>query len=146
YDEVIKLYRKLLENPGSSAYDKAAVQNNLAFILAITHERPEDVAESLKLINEAITVRGPTSDLLDTRALAYLAQNKPKEALADLTLAAADSPSITKYYHLAQAEKLNNNLEAAREAMQKAAALKVDPKQLTPIERKGYQTLADELK
>ena len=53
-------------------------------------------------------VLGPNSDLLDTRALGYLASGDVKKALEDFRAAVMDAPSsplsASKYFHLAQAE------------------------------------------
>ncbi len=143
YPDLIKVYRELLADKDATPYQKAITNNNLAFVLALNKETS---AEAEKLISEAIQVMGPTSDLLDTRALAYLGQGKVKQALADLHSAATDSPSVAKYFHLAQAEKQANNIEAARAALAQAQKLGVDLNKLTPLERKGYVKIVDELK
>ena len=130
--EAIKLYRAALADPKLTPLQKAIVQNNLAFVLALTKQSP---AEAVSLTNEAIKIVGPRSDLLDTRALAYMADGKADQALHDLRLAASDSPTPTKYFHLAQAEKQANHIEAAREAMASANKLGgVKLGQLSPIE------------
>jgi tetratricopeptide (TPR) repeat protein len=146
YDEVIKIYRGLLANPKAQASQKAVAQNNLAFVLVAVDPTPERAAEALKLIDESIQILGPTPELLDTRALAYLAQGNAKQAGADARLAAGDSPSITKYYHLAQVEKKLGNTDAARAAMAKAQELLTDLNPFTPAERKGFEQLQQELK
>jgi cellulose synthase operon protein C len=146
YDNVVKVYRELLEDPDANDYQKALVKNNLAFVLAISKDKPGNAAEALKLVEEAIRVLGPTSDLLDTRALAYMALGKTKQAVADLQMAVTDKPSGSKYFHLALAEKQNSNPEAARTALTKAQELGTEPKQLTSLESKSFQELVDSLK
>ncbi|MBI3837009.1 MAG: tetratricopeptide repeat protein [Planctomycetia bacterium] len=146
YPEVVKIYRDLLNSPGANEHQKAIVKNNLAFVLAITSNAPQTAAESLKLINEAMRVLGPNSDLLDTRALGYLASGDVKKALADLRAAATDSPSSSKFFHLAEAEKRANNIEKAREALDKAQTLGLDVNRLTPLEKQNYTRLTGELK
>jgi len=145
YDDVVKIYRELLANPEASTVQKAIVQNNLAFVLAAVNPTPARGAESLKLIEEAIQILGPTSDLLDTRALAYLAQGKVEQAAADLRSAVGDQPSTSKYYHLAQVEKRLGNEEAARAAIEKAQELHGEHNPFTPAEREGYKRLMNEL-
>ncbi len=110
YDEVIKTYKDVLASKDLTMYQRAQVQNNLAFVLAL---RNENAADAVKMTNEAMQVLGPISDLLDTRALAYLAVGKTKEAIADLQTAIADTPSGGKYFHLAMAEQKAGNLEGA---------------------------------
>ncbi len=150
YPEVVKIYRDLLNNPEANEHQKAVVKNNLAFILAITSNAPGTAAESLKLTNEAMRVLGPNSDLLDTRALGYLAKDDVKNALADLRAAVLDAPlsplSASKYFHLAEAEQRANNIEKAREALDKAQTSGLDVNKLTPLEKQNYKRLSDELK
>jgi tetratricopeptide (TPR) repeat protein len=146
YDEVIKIYRELMESKNSTPMQTAIVKNNLAFVLAITRD-PRNAEEALKLTNDAIRVMGPVSDLLDTRALALMAQGKLQQAVADLRTASADTPpSAAKFFHLAQAEKQSNNIEAARSALAQAQQLGVDLNRWTPIEKKSYEDLLAELK
>ena len=141
--DAVKIYREALTAKESNPMQRAIVENNLAFILATTKA---DGAEALKLADEAMHIVGPTADLLDTRALAYLAQGKTDQALDDLQLATADSPSGSKFFHLAQAEKQANHLDAAREALAKAQKAGVALGQFSPTERRLYSQLVDELK
>jgi tetratricopeptide (TPR) repeat protein len=143
YADVIKTYKEVLASKDINIYQRAQVQNNLAFILALTKE---NAAEALKMTNESIQVLGPISDLLDTRALAYLAAGKPKEAIADLQTALADAPSGGKYFHLALAEQQAGNLEGARAALAKSEELGATVNQLTELEKKSYNQLVAALK
>ncbi len=143
YDDVEKLYREVLAAKETTPAQAALVKNNLAFLLAMTKK---DLPEALKLINESIEVMGPMSDLLDTRGLVYLNQGDLKQAMVDLKLSASDSPTVSKYLHLALAEKQADNLDAARNAIAQAEELKDNRARLTPLERKSYQQLVDELK
>ena len=141
--DAIKIYREALADEKTSAVDRAIVSNNLAFLLAVTKENAN---EALTLTNDAIKVVGPTADLLDTRALAYMAQGKVDLALTDLRVAATDAPSGSKYFHLAQAEKQAKNLDAVRDALAKAQEAGLQVGQFSPVERKLYTQLTDELK
>ena len=58
----------------------------------------------------------------------------------------ADSPTVSKYLHLAQAEKQADNLDGARNALAQAEELEDNRSRLTPLEQKTYQQLVDELK
>jgi tetratricopeptide (TPR) repeat protein len=145
YDEVTKIYRELLANEKTSRVIRAYAQNNLAFILAAVNPSPERGAEAEKLIEQAIAIMGPTSDLLDTRALTYLAQGKVDQAAADLKAAVGDQPTTSKYYHLAQVEKKMGNVDGAKAAIAKAVELHGDRNQFTPVERRGYEQLKSEL-
>jgi tetratricopeptide (TPR) repeat protein len=145
YDDVIKIYRELLADTKAPPALKARVQNNLAFVLAVVDPTPERAAEALALIEEAIRVLGPSSDLLDTRAVVYLAQGKAKEAAEDMRWALVDAPSISKYYHLARVEQALGNADAAREALKKANDLRGDHNPFTPTERTAFEQLQKEL-
>jgi type IV pilus assembly protein PilF len=145
YDEVIKIYREMLASGKLNPQLKAIVQNNLAFVLAAINPTPERGAEAQKLIEEAIRVLGPTSDILDTRAIAYLAQGKPDLAAADLKTALVDRPTTAKYYHLAQVEKQLGNVDAARAAITKAQELHGEHNPFTPAERKAYEQFKPEV-
>jgi cellulose synthase operon protein C len=146
YDSVIAIYRELLKSPDSTPDQLAITKNNLAFILALTKDQ-SNAAEALKLTEEAMQVMGPVSDLLDTRALAFLAQGKAEQAVTDLRSASADNPpSATKLVHLAQAEKQANNLEGARNALTQAQQIGVDINRFSPAEKKNYLELVDALK
>ncbi len=143
YPEVIKLYREVLESDKANPFQKVISRNNLAFTLAITKK---DLGQAMELTQGAIRQFGPTSDLLDTRALVYLAQGNVKPAIADMQTALADHPSAAKYLHLAEAEKQAQNMESARAAMAKAQGLGVDLNRLSWVERKNYPQLVDQLK
>lgn len=146
YPEVMKTYREILDSKQANAYQKALVKNNLAFILALTSEQSNNAAEALKMIEEAIQVMGPTSDLLDTRGLAYLGQGKAKQAIADLRTSIVDGPSANKYFHLALAEKQGGNVDAARAALAKSQEMGSDVNQLTAVEKKKLEQLEAQLK
>jgi tetratricopeptide (TPR) repeat protein len=141
----IQTYRDVLADPNVSDMQKALVKNNLAFLLATVKARPDSPAEAARLVSEAIRVLGPTADLLDTRAVTLLAQGKAEQAIADLLAATSDSPSSSKFFHLAQAQKLANDPTAARQSLAKAEELGVTGGQLGPSEQKLYKQLADEL-
>lgn len=145
YDDVVKVYRDLLADEKTSRINRAIVQNNLAFILAAVKPTVQSGAEAQNLIEQAIAVLGPTSDLLDTRALTFLAQGKVDQAAADLRTAVEDRPTTAKYYHLAQVEKKLGNVDAAKTALVKAEELHGERNQFTPVERQGYERLKSEL-
>lgn len=145
YDEVVEIYRAILADPEAGLAQKAVAQNNLAFVLAAINPTPERASEALELINASIQILGPRADLLDTRAVAYLALGNTDKAAADVRIAAADVPSVAKYYHLAQIEKRIGNTDAARDAMAKAMELHGDHNPFTPAERKGFEALQQQL-
>jgi tetratricopeptide (TPR) repeat protein len=134
-DDAEAEYRRVLEQDSRNV----RALNNLAWLLA---QKSDKGSEALALINRAIEVAGPKSDLLDTRAVAYLALSESAAALADLQTAIADSPSGFRYFHLARAHFLAHNREAAQEAFHQATSSGLEPEQLHPAERLVYREMA----
>jgi tetratricopeptide (TPR) repeat protein len=89
-------------------------------------------------------VAGPKADLLDTRAVIFLALKKSDEAITDLQTAIADAPSGFRYFHLARAQLLAHNREAAEEAFRQAVGSGLMMEQLHPAERVAYREMARE--
>jgi len=144
YAEVKKIYRDVLSSKSITPVQSAIVKNNLAFILALNRE---ESAEAIQMIDEAIQIVGPTSDLLDTRGLTYLAAGKANDGVKILKQAVSEvNPAPTKYFHLALAHQAANDVDAAREALATADSKGLDPKRLTPLERKSYNQLIEDLK
>src|SRR5262249_15449547 len=135
--EMLKVYRELLAQKDATPIQLAIVDNNLAFQLALAGGA-DNAKEALKHIEDAIRVIGPTSDLLDTRGLSYLASGDTAKAIADLNAAATDAPAPAKYIHLAWAQSKANDLDAAHDTLAKAQKLGVVLEQLTPSDRQMY--------
>ena len=144
-NEVVSIYRALLDGSNLDAQQRAIVSNNLSYVL-IMNDGSRNAAEALKLINDAIDVLGPSSDLLDTRAMCYLAQGNTKQAIGDLRAAIIENPSALKYIHLALAELTAGDQDAATKSFASAKKSKLDVNALSPNERKNYNKLAKELK
>ncbi|HXG12847.1 MAG TPA: tetratricopeptide repeat protein, partial [Gemmataceae bacterium] len=138
YDEVKALYRQVLH------YDSRHVLalNNLAWLLAVTEGKGD---EALALLERAIAIAGPGSNLLDTRGCVRLAMGRAGLAVKDLQEAAAITPTAVTYFHLAQAYQAVKNPGEAAAAFRKAQALGLDAKQLHPLERPAYLRLLAEL-
>jgi tetratricopeptide (TPR) repeat protein len=138
YQEAEALYRQVLkEDP-----DNVMALNNLAWLLAYKRGK---AAEGLRHINHAIEVLGPRAELLDTRAVVYLAQGEAAPAIADLERATADAPSPGRYFHLARAFKKARQSTRALDAFKKARAAGLELKRLHPAERAAYDRIANQL-
>ncbi len=139
YDEAEAIYRALSSRGDASG---TLALNNLAWLLALHTTR---ASEALACINRAIESEGPRPELLDTRAMVYVASGQPQSAITDLNEAIANAPRPESYFHLAQAYFLLNDRKNAFDSMEKAkaAGLKVDA--LDPIERTAYKQLAADL-
>jgi tetratricopeptide (TPR) repeat protein len=132
YDEAEKSYRQILERDP----DNALALNNLAWLLAARDGKPK-AAEALDLINHAIKAVGPSAELLDTRAFIYLKMDNAEEAVKDLKDAVKEhNPSAVMYFHLAQAQKMLKDPEAA-DSFKRAKDLKVHP-----LEQRAYDQLS----
>jgi tetratricopeptide (TPR) repeat protein len=136
YGEAEKSYRQILErDPGN-----ALALNNLAWLLA-ARDGKSKAAEALDLINQAIKAVGPSAELLDTRAFIYLKMDNAEEAVKDLKDAVKEqNPSAVMYFHLAQAQQMLKDPEAAdsfRRAKAKDFNLKVHP-----LEQQAYDQLS----
>jgi tetratricopeptide (TPR) repeat protein len=142
YPELEETYQRLLKNTAVTGVQRALVLNNLAYLLAVQNK----VGDSRQLIDEAVQILGPQSDLLDTRALVHLAHGEVKQAVDDLNLAVVDQPSGTKFFHLARANQLNKDSQGAQQAMKKAIdnyGLKVT--ELPPLEQPIFRQLSEQL-
>jgi len=105
---------------------RAVVLNNLAFLVALAGNEAETGNDPLKLVQEAEHILGPTSDILDTRAVVYTAQGKYDAAIEDLNYAVTADPAAPKYFHLAVAQLGAGNNSKAIDAWQKAHELTDD--------------------
>jgi tetratricopeptide (TPR) repeat protein len=138
--------------------------NNRAWLLALHAGRGE---EAMKLIRQAIDIVGPmpdlldtrasiypaldpgdharrqlVPDLLDTRAVVYLAAKQSGPAIQDLEDAIKNTPTASRYFHLAQAYELAGDLTKARKAFDRAEELDVAAR-LQPLEQKTYRALRE---
>lgn len=136
YDEAITAYEKALDNPDISNQQKAVACNNLSYLLAQTGTRLEDAE---RFIAEAIKILGPLADILDTRAVIRIARKEYGKAIEDMDLALAIDPTASKYYHLARAQALAGNSEAALDAWEKANENDIAKEELPLLEQPGYE-------
>jgi tetratricopeptide (TPR) repeat protein len=136
FDQSIELYRSILEKDAR----QVTALNNLAWLLALKGGHAD---EALKLVESAVKISGPNPDLLDTRAVAYLAMTPPvaMAAVKDLKDVVKDAPSPTAYFHLAQAQLQAGQRKEALDAWRKANDMRLDPQILHPRERAAYDQL-----
>jgi Tfp pilus assembly protein PilF len=139
YSESAQQYRIVLhEEPGN-----VIALNNLAWLLA---KKENNGTEALLLIDAAVNGLGRRSDLLDTRALAYLNLSRVDEALADLKESTADRPTPTRLVHLAEAHHRAREKDAAARALQAAQKLGLQSEALHPLEQQECKRLLEEYK
>lgn len=114
-DAAERRYRALLDGDRLTRIQTGVVAANLAWLLA----RPERAEEAVALVDRAVQILGPISELLDTRALVRLANNQKILALEDIRDALL-VPSAQKYFHLAVIQAESGDLDAAAGALDEA--------------------------
>jgi tetratricopeptide (TPR) repeat protein len=145
YKEAADRYRQYIARTDINEQRRAISKNNLSFVLVVAPQKQGDADEALRLVNEAINVFGPTSDMLDTRAMAYYAKGEYSKAITDLKAALEDGATAVKYFHLALAQRKNEDKGAAVAALKKAKQMKLEPGQLAKAERPWLKQLASDL-
>jgi cellulose synthase operon protein C len=145
FEESISAYNRLLARDDVPALMRATALNNLAFILALQSKKPEDLELALKSVNEAIEIIGPLSDILDTRALVYIAGGQYEKAVEDMRLSVMVTPTPGKYYHLAMAELGAGNEAGAKAAWQRAEADGIAPEKVSELERKQLEEFSKKM-
>jgi tetratricopeptide (TPR) repeat protein len=138
YDEAAELYRKLLDRDDLVGLRRAVVLNNLAFLVALAGQSAASDVDAMALVDEAVKIMGPNSDILDTRAVVRIARKQYKQAAGDLELAVTDTPTDAKYFHKAQAHLLAGENRAAVEAWEKAEELGLTRDSLNRLEHDRY--------
>jgi tetratricopeptide (TPR) repeat protein len=144
YSDAAAIYRKLLGRSELTGTRRAVVLNNLSFLVSLEGSAAGDV-DPLKLANEAAEILGPSSDILDTRAVAYMAKGQYSQAIVDLRDAITDNPTATKYFHLAQAYWEAGEKKLALEAWTKAEELGLSKEVLNRMEHDKYEKLKQQI-
>ncbi|QDU42710.1 tetratricopeptide repeat protein [Symmachiella dynata] len=143
-----------LDSEAIAAYDLILKQdpknvlanNNLAWLLAMSTGNEQNTERALNLINEAIAVRGPVPEFLDTRATIHMIQGDATAAINDLKIAVkSTSNNKSMYYHLAQAYLLAGDFSEAKRTMLQARKLGFTPHNLHPREIEAHDQLVHDL-
>jgi tetratricopeptide (TPR) repeat protein len=135
FDESIAAYKKLLARDDVPKLVRATALNNLAYILALKSNSPEDLELAVNSVNEAIDIIGPISDILDTRGLALLKQQQFAPAAEDMKVAVKMNPTASKYYHLASALLGAGDEAGALAAWKQAQAAGIGPDSVSKLEQ-----------
>lgn len=139
YQEAEDLYGRAIK-----LGDKAGISlNNLAWLTSLKGGKGKD---ALNYINEAIALKGPLPDFLDTRGVIYMRSGDSQRAITDLENAvAADPAAPTKFYHLAQAYLEINNKEKAKQNFEAARGKGLALDGLHPLEQATFPKVMNEL-
>jgi tetratricopeptide (TPR) repeat protein len=134
FDDAESAYRQILSRDPAHVY----ALNNLAVLITL---RGKNLDEALQLIDHCLEQKGAEPELLDTRAMVYLARRQFDLARQDLSQAIRDRPSATAYFHLAQVELEDGRSGDARKAWGQAVASGLSEKNLHPLERPAYRKM-----
>ena len=158
YEAVALAYREILrERPGlkgSGTSTEASILNDLGFVLGHRLGRGNKARydEALAYSNQAIDILGERSELLDTRAMIYLAapvsDDKIGLAIADMTKALADhlpGRQASLHFHMAMIQKLAGNSQPAIEQLRLAIKDGLKIGQLSKREAKVFNELSGRL-
>lgn len=145
YEEAAQIYRKLLKNTDLVSSQRAAVLNNLAYMIALGAAKAESTNEALALLEQATAILGPRSDILDTRATILMRMGKYQMAVEDMEAAVTDGPTASKYFHKAQAHMGLNQKTQALTAWEKAQDMGLTRDSIGSLEADEYDELAAEM-
>lgn len=144
YDEAIGTYRALLKDSNFTGSSRAIVLNNLCYLLAIKGDAANG-NEAIDLVDEAVFILGPTADILDTRAVVFIAKGRYEDAIADLELSVTDNPTASKYFHKAIAHLKAGQNSNALEAWAQAQQLGMNREELNPLEQLLFDDIAPQI-
>ena len=150
YEDAEKMYRSLSEDASTPENYRAVARNNLAFMVSLRYKNEGAGRRALehaeKMIDEAIAVRGLTSDLLDTRGMVHLAMENTAQAIDDLKVSIDDNPSGSKLFHLAMAYDQADQPELAVATLKRAIEdYGLESSSVAPLEREKYDQLVARL-
>jgi len=138
-DEAVTMLRKVIALQPKNVL----ARNNLASLLA---ENAADRKEALKLIDEAIEIDGQSVELLDTKGMILLRDNKLSEATEFLREAAKRPPYDPRHlFHLALSYQKAGELDKAGKTLQSARDRSLTTTLLSPDERELLTKLERDL-
>ncbi|MEO0528968.1 MAG: tetratricopeptide repeat protein [Planctomycetota bacterium] len=145
YEKAADAYRSLLARDDLRGVGRAVVLNNLAYLLALSQDDKASISEADKYISEAVDLLGPGTEILDTRAVIALADERYDDAIADLELALIDKPTAAKYFHLATAYADTGRIEDAKEAWGEAVDRGLSRETVSRLERETFDQTKQKL-
>jgi tetratricopeptide (TPR) repeat protein len=129
-DDSIALFRRVVKFKPRSV----EALNNLAMMLA---ERPNDRAEALRLIDDAIAIAGKDPGLLDTKGAILLYGGRSSEAVPFLESAIREIQADPRHhFHLAVAYRDLGKTEQAKSQLKTALDRRLGELVLTPTDQK----------
>ncbi|QDU55669.1 tetratricopeptide repeat protein [Aeoliella mucimassa] len=137
YEAALQNFRQILEiNPND-----ALTLNNLATLLA---ERPNERAEALRRIDQAIQIAGRDPVLLDTKGTIHYKLGDAQSSIACLEEATSGGATDARYYlHLAAAYQLGKRIDDAKQVLQEARDYGIEQFVLTEDDKKMLTALEE---
>ena len=134
-DEAIELFRRVLKlRPNDTL-----TLNNLATLLS---EKPSQLGEARKYVEQAMGIAGRNPVLLDTLGTIMVRSGEHQQAVQTLEEAVAGTASDPRYYfHLAVAYQRSGNASKAHEALETARKCGLDRAILTSGDRELLASL-----
>lgn len=145
YDEAAEAYRELLGRDDLAGMSRAVVLNNLAYLLALAEKDKASISEASGYVTEAVELLGPGSEILDTRAVIAIADERYSDAIADLKLALIDRPTASKYFHLAAAHSGAGEAAQAATAWEQAVEMGLTRESVNRLEREQFDQMVKQL-
>lgn len=133
--QAISLFERLLR----LSPNNVAALNNLSLILA---ESPGRSSEALDLIDRAIRTSGPQPNLVDTRGLVHLARQDYLAAAQSFQEAVYQVRRPVYLLHLAEAHRLNGNINVAQATLKQAIAVGLDKTPLNLLDQQINKNLS----
>ncbi|MAT72154.1 MAG: hypothetical protein CMJ58_21820 [Planctomycetaceae bacterium] len=144
FDESMAAYESVLRRNDLPTLVRATALNNLAFLIALKGQTNR-MDEALEYANQAISLIGPISDLLDTRAVAHLGAGDYQAAVKDMRKSVQVNPTAGKYFHLAQAELGAGNEGAAMDAWKSCLEEGMTAETAPLLEREAFAEFAQRM-
>lgn len=145
YEEAARIYRQVLDGGDLQGEPKAAVLNNLAYMLALGAAEERTPNEAVSLLREAVDILGPISDILDTRATIWIGRGEYQAAVDDLELAVTDKATGSKYFHKALAHMGLGQKSEALAAWDRAENLGLTRETVGHLEQERYDKLKGQI-
>lgn len=142
YEESVAAYDRILARDDIPRTLRAAAMNNLGFLLGLLQIRTD---EAEHLIDQAIQIYGPSSDILDTRAIIRMVRKNYDGAVEDITLATALSDDPVKFFHSARANMLAGNIQPALKAWDRALELGISKEKLPVTEKPEFDGIRGQI-
>ena len=144
YNEAADGYNRLLIRHDLRGRGRAIVLNNLSYLLALQGGAAKQKT-AMRLVREAVEILGPSPDILDTRAVVFIANQQFEDAIEDLKLSVTDNPTAAKYFHKTIAHLGAGQKNDAIKAWEEAEKLGLTRDNISRMERKQFDEVKSQI-